>query len=160
MDEKKQKQIEEMAYEIETRTGYLKSTCYISAEILYNAGYRKQSEGEWFEQLDGTHYCSNCGHDATAKKICNKLNISYERRFLGVDTALYSLGWCKLAISSIGNKQYWVHWERPLTAYQRYFLKEYFENEKDLKFKMNITSYFQYFHEDEFFPATEKGGEG
>jgi hypothetical protein len=19
----------------------------------------------WIEQLDGTHYCSNCGHDAT-----------------------------------------------------------------------------------------------
>lgn len=22
-------------------------------------------QGEWFKQLDGTHYCSNCGHDAT-----------------------------------------------------------------------------------------------
>ena len=21
--------------------------------------------GEWVEQLDGTHYCSECGHDAT-----------------------------------------------------------------------------------------------
>lgn len=52
--------------------------------FLYNAGYRKhtdrflvkengeiipllpkQSEGEWISQADGTHYCSNCGHDAT-----------------------------------------------------------------------------------------------
>ena len=38
------KQIEEMAYEIETRLGYLKSTCYNAANILYHAGYRKQSE--------------------------------------------------------------------------------------------------------------------
>ena len=27
--------------------------------------YIKQSEGEWIKQEDGTHYCSNCGHDAT-----------------------------------------------------------------------------------------------
>lgn len=45
MDEKKQ--IEEMAYEIETRLGYLKSTCYNAANVLYHANYRKQSEGEW-----------------------------------------------------------------------------------------------------------------
>ena len=64
----KEKQIEEMAYEIETRTGYLKSTCYISAEILYNAGYRKQSEGEWEtipdyqpnKLITYRHICSEC----------------------------------------------------------------------------------------------------
>lgn len=101
--------------------------------------------------------CNYYEHDATAEKICDKLNISYERRFLGVDSALYSLGWCKLAISCIGNKQYWVHWERPLTAYQRYFLKDYFENEQDLKFQMDITSHFKYFHEDEFFIDRKNG---
>jgi hypothetical protein len=62
----KDKQMEEMAYEIETRTGYLKSTCYISAEILYNTGYRKRSEGEWIDKPTGAYrrmqsWCSACG---------------------------------------------------------------------------------------------------
>ena len=39
----REKQIEEMAYEIETRLGYLKSTCYNAANVLYHAGYRKQN---------------------------------------------------------------------------------------------------------------------
>lgn len=40
----REKQIEEMAYEIETRLGYLKSTCCNVANVLYHAGYRKQSD--------------------------------------------------------------------------------------------------------------------
>ena len=40
----KREQIEEMAYEIETRLGYLKSTCYNAANVLYHAGYRKESK--------------------------------------------------------------------------------------------------------------------
>lgn len=32
------------------------------AEHLYNAGYRKQSVGEWtFERPNGSYYCSCCG---------------------------------------------------------------------------------------------------
>lgn len=44
------------------------------AEHLAKQGYRKQVQGEWREQNDGTHYCSNCGHDATqnyeGREIC------------------------------------------------------------------------------------------
>lgn len=48
---------------------------YVStAEKLYNLGWRKQIEGEWIEQSDGTHYCSNCGRDATytydGREVC------------------------------------------------------------------------------------------
>ena len=100
--------------------------------------------GELFE-------CKYYEHNATAEKICKKMNIDYINTWRGKDEALYALGWCKMAISTIGDKNYWVHWERPLTEYQRYFLKDYFENEKDLKFKMDITSYFKYFYENEFF---------
>ena len=32
---------------------------------LRNGDYRKQSEGEWQTAPDGTHWCSECGHDAT-----------------------------------------------------------------------------------------------
>ncbi len=61
-----EKQIEEMAYEIETRLGYLKSTCYNAANVLYNEGYRKQSVGEWIAKpqewyIGETEWmCSNC----------------------------------------------------------------------------------------------------
>ena len=73
-------QIEEMADKLCT-TSYFCSTedwdscnqadgeycdrCRKLAERLYNAGYRKQSEGEWQTAPDGTHWCSECGHDAT-----------------------------------------------------------------------------------------------
>lgn len=105
----------------------------------------------WLSPSGELFKCKSYEHNATAEKICKTLNISYEHRFLGLDDALYALGWCKLAISSLGNKQYWVHWERPLTAYQRYFLKEYFENEKALKFPMDCTSLCRYLFEDDFF---------
>ena len=59
-------QIEEMAKVIrnvcENHRGIW---CTELAKVIYNAGYRKQIEGEWTSQADGTHYCSNCGHDAT-----------------------------------------------------------------------------------------------
>ena len=39
--------------------------CEIIDRIVRKEGYRKQSEGEWQTELDGTHWCSECGHDAT-----------------------------------------------------------------------------------------------
>ena len=32
------------------------------ADNLYNAGYRKQSEGEWMQDFDGDYYCPFCAH--------------------------------------------------------------------------------------------------
>ena len=111
----------------------------------------------WLAPNGDLYKCGFYEHNATAEEICNKLKIKYnEYSYHGKDDALLSLGWCKLAICSLGKKQYWVFWERPLTAYQRYFLKDYFENEKDLPFPIDITSVCKYFHEDEFF---KDGGE-
>ena len=120
----------------------------------------KEMPTGWLSPSGELFECEYYEHNATAEEICQKLNISYNHySYRGKDDALLSLGWCKLAISSLGDKKYWVHWERPLTAYQRYFLKDYFENEEDLKFQMDITSHFKYFHEDRFFDhPTEKGG--
>lgn len=110
--------------------------------------------GELFE-------CNYYEHIATAEKIIDKLNISYNSfRYSGKDDALLSLGWCKLTLSSLGNKQYHVHWERPLTTYQRYFLKDFFDNEKELKFPMNPISLCKYLYEDEFFDNQTKDGAG
>lgn len=36
-----------------------------AAEKSIVEGRSKQSAGRWIEQQDGTHYCSECGHDAT-----------------------------------------------------------------------------------------------
>lgn len=35
------------------------------ARGLVGMGWRKHKEGEWQTAPDGTHWCSECGHDAT-----------------------------------------------------------------------------------------------
>ena len=82
----KEKQIEEMARTIWGYSSASEQETEEVAEILYNDGYRKQSEGEWIDQYQGkyvnqlykcsacgdtafhddkrwflTHYCPNCG---------------------------------------------------------------------------------------------------
>ena len=89
----KDQQIEEMAKVIKSSldglgsgnfnfTGAEISTMF--AEHLYNAGYRKQIEGEWIEQIKTTtniigmtaHYiinfCSNCGYKIGAIRYRHK----------------------------------------------------------------------------------------
>ena len=67
----KEKQIEEMAktmcpnYGEESCRNFCmaRNGCFIrnGAEILYNAGYRKQIDGEWKINSDGYYpYCPNC----------------------------------------------------------------------------------------------------
>ena len=64
----KEKQIEEMAREIYENTDLsIVEIAENIAEALYNAGYRKQSEGEWHYNPDGMDWglgaweCSLCG---------------------------------------------------------------------------------------------------
>ena len=61
--------IEEMA---RTLCGEKKTSCHecdpyhdtcefwIEASILFNAGYRKQSEGEWIHDINNLYGCSKC----------------------------------------------------------------------------------------------------
>lgn len=77
-----EKQIEEMAFDLENHTCMSQFQAEIASRMLYNAGYRKQSEGEWekrtFVIFDSakvgyrcsecnttwdapTNYCPNCG---------------------------------------------------------------------------------------------------
>ena len=68
----KEKHIEEMA-EVIRGSDILCHTCGEStyaycadaiAELLYNAGYRKQKESEWEISCDGYYpYCKNCGYE-------------------------------------------------------------------------------------------------
>ena len=66
----KEKQIEEMANEIMKVVMRNRNMRQV-AETLYNAGYRKQKEGEWVGEADGyadgelvydVWYCSECNH--------------------------------------------------------------------------------------------------
>jgi hypothetical protein len=69
---RKEEQIEEMAKEISA--GLLKQgqnwRHVIVAEHLYNAGYRKQIDGEW-EKVRHHRECSKCHYRAPYKKIKN-----------------------------------------------------------------------------------------
>lgn len=59
---KKEKQIKEMADDlIKTRIAGCMTACYIATE-LYNAGYRKEKQGEWkrFGDYGVAHWCSIC----------------------------------------------------------------------------------------------------
>ena len=70
----KEKQIEEMAiviFESSPLPGMWMSHTRIIAEVLYNEGWRKQSEGEWVGEADGyadgelvydVWHCSECNH--------------------------------------------------------------------------------------------------
>jgi hypothetical protein len=90
----REKQIEEMADKLCT-TSYFCSTedwdscnqadgeycdrCRKLAERLYNAGYRKQSEGEWVDQYNGKYanpiyVCSLCGKGTLLTPYINELN--------------------------------------------------------------------------------------
>ena len=62
----KEKQIEEIFYIIaDSCCGVRKMAHCIDrfvAETIYNAGYRKQNEGNWtLKRPNGSYYCSFCG---------------------------------------------------------------------------------------------------
>ena len=71
---KSNKQIEEMANDLYENRPYRElwlEDAQDIAEVLYNAGYRKQSEGEWVGEADGyadgelvydVWHCSECNH--------------------------------------------------------------------------------------------------
>jgi hypothetical protein len=61
----KEQQINEVYLQIKYTTGCYDADTRSCANILFDTGYRKQIYGKWEQQGDGTHYCSNCGHDAT-----------------------------------------------------------------------------------------------
>ena len=82
-------QIEEMAKEM-CEVCFSKPFCKVisancpiairDAERLYNAGYRKQKEGEWVYKftLDGDDFyeCSVCGRQEVLNGLCNERNIA------------------------------------------------------------------------------------
>lgn len=57
----------------------------ILAEKLYNAGYRKQSEGEWVYKftLDGDRFyeCSVCGRQEVVNCLCKERNLAEDRPY-------------------------------------------------------------------------------
>ena len=62
MNEKQQ--IEEMTQHIENHTCMSQFQAEIASRMLYQLGYRKQSEGEWEKKYDKAprYVCSSCNH--------------------------------------------------------------------------------------------------
>lgn len=82
----KEKQIEEMAKDLQKSEHWYFNDHSVdfeldrkkTAENLYNAGYRKQSEGEWeFEftlDSDDFYRCSVCGRQVVINGLCKERN--------------------------------------------------------------------------------------
>ena len=72
----REKQIEEMAKLLNRCAAVCEDGCSCSekehAEVLYNAGYRKQSEGEWKPQFEGStlFVCTACGYEYCDRLEC------------------------------------------------------------------------------------------
>lgn len=60
------------------RVGGMCNSVRQQAALLYNAGYRKQSEGEWIFEftLDGDDFykCSVCGRQEVVNGLCKEKN--------------------------------------------------------------------------------------
>jgi hypothetical protein len=54
-----------LAWKMWNETKLPMAFCVWIDPIVRSEGYRKQREGEWQKAPDGTHWCSECGHDAT-----------------------------------------------------------------------------------------------
>lgn len=71
----REKQIEEIKRTLYKAKGVfvVKDAAQIVAETLYDAGYRKQKEGEWIKSKSGLYVCSECDktcpYDAQADVI-------------------------------------------------------------------------------------------
>lgn len=58
-------QIEEMAAVIEMGRMMSAPSNLIAETLVVDNGYRKVERGEWELNIDGSHWCSVCGHNAT-----------------------------------------------------------------------------------------------
>lgn len=105
----------------------------------------------WLAPNGDLFECKYYAHLSTAEFICDNYGWEHTHIFNDCDDTLLKHGFAKIGISLLGNREYYVHWERKLTSYQRYFLNDYFIPDEELKFPMNITSRARFEFEDEFF---------
>lgn len=84
----------------------------------------KQQTG-WLSPNGDFWHCNHYEHVSKAEEICESLGIT---EYLIYDDELLKRGWAKLGISLLGTKQFYIRWERKLTAVQRYELKDMIED--------------------------------
>lgn len=87
----------------------------------------KQQTG-WLSPSGDFLPCKHYEHVSKAEEICEIF--LYQIDDSQPDDALLKLGWAKLGISMLGNKQFYIRWERRLTPQQRYELKDLIEDSK------------------------------
>ena len=79
--------LEDCGSDCENCEFYKMKPCYDNylANRLYNAGYRKQSEGEWVYKftLDGDRFyeCSVCGRQEVVNCLCKERNLAEDRPY-------------------------------------------------------------------------------
>lgn len=83
----------------------------------------------WLSPQGDFYECHSYDHVAAAEEIISKVGIVVLDKLRQPDDILLDVGYAKLGISSLGEKRYYVIWNRRLTPYQRYFLKDIIENE-------------------------------
>ncbi len=103
----------------------------------------------WLSPMGDMYPCSHYDHVAEAEKICDILNIPTETTHY--DDELLKRGWAKLGISLLGVKRFYIRWEKRLTQYQRYVLREIFEAPKPDDISLDALTLSMWQYEEDFF---------
>lgn len=103
----------------------------------------------WLSPMGDMYPCSYHDHVAEAEKICDILNISTETTHY--DDELLKRGWAKMGISLLGVKRFYIRWEKRLTQYQRYALREIFEAPKPDDISLDALTLSMWKYEEDFF---------
>ena len=108
-----------------------------------------QQQTGWLAPSGDFYPCKRYDHVSMAEDICNKLN--YDLSAYDYDDELLKRGWAKLGISILGQKQFYIRWERPLTTNQRYLLRDIVENPQDTDLPLDSMTLGLWTYEDDYF---------
>lgn len=79
---------------------------------------------------DGIFFeCHNGDHVAVADYIVERYGYPHSLpNAVDVDDVLLNKGWVHITVSSFFSHEWHIYWNKPLTEYQKNFLKPYFED--------------------------------
>lgn len=101
----------------------------------------------WLSPSGDFYPCRSYDHVAKAEEICSALNCEMVADVY--DDELLKRGFAKLGISLLGNKQFYIRWERPLTVNQRYLLNDIVENPQEGDLPLDALTLGMWKYEDE-----------
>ena len=102
---------------------------------------------------DGNFYpCKHYEHVSKAEEICGVF--LYPISHTHYDDELLKLGWAKLGVSLLGNKHFYIRWEKRLTDFQKYELKSLFDNQKQ-GLPLDALTLTMWKYEDDYFKEND-----